>query len=180
MSYENRSGDQVTYPLGKNPVGYIMYNDEGYNLTNFDASKYTVDTVSNLIRSGGHCLTGSYFVRYIVKVIQGHHVDSISRIINILDSTVYPCNQSAINGISNQLKDIKLYPNPASQIMNIDAGDQKILNIRIINTLGTVAFDLNDPGNGVIQVPVSQLKPGIYTVVVGTGNGVFTRQIVKN
>ena len=30
VSYENRSGDQVTYPLGKNPVGYIMYNDEGY------------------------------------------------------------------------------------------------------------------------------------------------------
>ena len=30
VSYENRSGDQVTYPFGKNPVGYIMYNDEGY------------------------------------------------------------------------------------------------------------------------------------------------------
>ena len=30
LSYENRSGDQVTYPLGKNPVGYIMYNAEGY------------------------------------------------------------------------------------------------------------------------------------------------------
>jgi len=30
VSYENRSGDQVTYPVGKNPVGYIMYNAEGY------------------------------------------------------------------------------------------------------------------------------------------------------
>jgi hypothetical protein len=30
VSYENRSGDQVTYPLGKDAVGYIMYNHEGY------------------------------------------------------------------------------------------------------------------------------------------------------
>ena len=30
VSFEYRSEDQVTYPFGKNPVGYIMYNDEGY------------------------------------------------------------------------------------------------------------------------------------------------------
>ena len=30
VSYENRSGDPVAHPLGKNPVGYIMYNNGGY------------------------------------------------------------------------------------------------------------------------------------------------------
>ena len=30
VSFEYRSGSQVTYPYGKDAVGYIMYNDEGY------------------------------------------------------------------------------------------------------------------------------------------------------
>jgi Lipocalin-like domain len=38
VSYENRSGDQVTYHLGKNPVGYIMYNNGGYMAATLMAS----------------------------------------------------------------------------------------------------------------------------------------------
>jgi hypothetical protein len=30
VSFEMRSDDQVTYPWGKDPVGLLMYNDEGY------------------------------------------------------------------------------------------------------------------------------------------------------
>ena len=32
LSWENRSvqGAQVSYPLGKDATGYIMYNEEGY------------------------------------------------------------------------------------------------------------------------------------------------------
>jgi hypothetical protein len=39
VSYENRSGDQVTYPLGKDPVGYILYNRDGYMAVAIMASK---------------------------------------------------------------------------------------------------------------------------------------------
>ena len=30
VSFELRSDDQVTYPWGKDPIGLLMYNDEGY------------------------------------------------------------------------------------------------------------------------------------------------------
>ena len=30
ISFEMRSDDQVTYPLGKDPVGYLIYSGEGY------------------------------------------------------------------------------------------------------------------------------------------------------
>jgi hypothetical protein len=30
VSFEMRSADGVTYPFGNDPVGYLMYNDEGY------------------------------------------------------------------------------------------------------------------------------------------------------
>jgi hypothetical protein len=39
VSFELRSDDQVTYPLGEDPVGLLMYNDEGYMSVAIMASK---------------------------------------------------------------------------------------------------------------------------------------------
>ena len=39
VSFELRSYDQVTYPWGKDPVGLLMYNDEGYMSAAIMASK---------------------------------------------------------------------------------------------------------------------------------------------
>jgi hypothetical protein len=39
VSYEMRSDDEVTYPLGKDAVGYLMYNDDGYVSAALMASK---------------------------------------------------------------------------------------------------------------------------------------------
>ena len=39
VSYENRSADQVTYPFGVDPVGYIMYNRDGFMAVAIMASK---------------------------------------------------------------------------------------------------------------------------------------------
>jgi hypothetical protein len=39
ISLELRSDDQVTYPFGKDPVGYLMYSDEGYMAVAFMASE---------------------------------------------------------------------------------------------------------------------------------------------
>ena len=39
VSFEYLSSDQVTYPYGKNPVGYIMYNSDGYMAVTFMTSK---------------------------------------------------------------------------------------------------------------------------------------------
>ena len=39
VSFELRSDDQVTYPFGKDMVGLLMYNDEGYMSAAIMASK---------------------------------------------------------------------------------------------------------------------------------------------
>ena len=39
VSFEVRSGDQVVYPFGKDPDGYIMYNYDGYMAVAFMPSK---------------------------------------------------------------------------------------------------------------------------------------------
>ena len=82
VSYENRSGNQVTYPLGKNPVGYIMYNDEGYmavalmasNRRRFSSIDITGGTNDEIVAAYGTYI--SYCGKYEVtedRVI--HHVE---------------------------------------------------------------------------------------------------------
>ena len=82
MSYENRSEDQVTYPLGKNPVGYIMYNAEGYmavalmasNRKRFLSMDILGGTTEEIVAAYGTYL--SYCGKYAVtedRVI--HHVE---------------------------------------------------------------------------------------------------------
>ena len=39
ISFEMRSDDQVTYPLGKDPIGYLIYSSEGYMSAALMASK---------------------------------------------------------------------------------------------------------------------------------------------
>ena len=53
---------------------------------------------------------------------------------------------------SNSLKDIMLYPNPASQNINIDPGNQTITDIRMVNEIGMVVFEQTAPARGLIQV----------------------------
>ena len=82
VSYQNRSDDQVTYPLGKNPVGYIMYNDEGYmavalmasNRRRFSSMDIMGGTTEEIVAAYGTYI--SYCGKYEVtedRVI--HHVE---------------------------------------------------------------------------------------------------------
>jgi hypothetical protein len=96
------------------------------------------------------------------------------------DSIVVTGPLASISNASKALKDIRMYPNPASQIINIDPGNQNITNIRIINTLGMVVYEQSEPNKGILQIPVSSLNSGIYTVIIDSRNGTVTRQMFKN
>ncbi len=62
--------------------------------------------------------------------------------------------------------EITLFPNPASTILNIDAGTEKIQGIRIFDMSGRLVLQQN--GNH-SSVDVSALSPGVYQVLLNTG-----------
>jgi len=96
------------------------------------------------------------------------------------DSIIVSGALSGVSKPSNVLKDIMLYPNPASQNINIDPGNQALTGIRIVNEIGKVVFEQLDPARGRIQIPVSTLNSGIYTVIISSKNGTVAKQILKN
>jgi hypothetical protein len=71
---------------------------------------------------------------------------------------------------STDPESLKVYPNPASVRVNIEA-PSTISSIRVINGLGSVVYSNNSVGNKTISLNTSNLSNGNYLIWVVTNNG---------
>jgi len=73
---------------------------------------------------------------------------------------------------------ISLYPNPATDVLNIDA-EMKIENLTITNAMGQVVYreKVNQKST---KIDLSNFETGIYNVRTETENKMITRKIVIN
>lgn len=110
-----------------------------------------------------------------------------------LTDTIAP-SQSFNNGgenstkqitIENNLSDLHLYPNPVADELNITYTNESTgsYHIRIVNVLGSVVFDaqgVSVEGENIIELNISDLKNGMYSVILETGNAVNQLKVIKN
>ena len=90
----------------------------------------------------------------------------------------------ALTGIvpaSNNIEGISIYPNPASQTLNIELGSNIINSITIFDATGGVNFSkvLNFGKVGEISIPVSNLQAGIYFIKLNMENGSYMAKFMK-
>jgi uncharacterized protein (DUF2141 family) len=81
----------------------------------------------------------------------------------------------SINGITNY-SDIKVYPNPAAGQVTIDAGNNMIKQVELINMIGETVYKSNPDSNRLV-IDISGLKSGIYFVRMYTGNKSATTRL---
>ena len=75
---------------------------------------------------------------------------------------------SATAGVEKTFsKQISLYPNPSSDILNISNKNLEINSIQILNLNGQKVIDYNSKNKELISVNVSSLSNGIYLVSAG-------------
>ena len=107
---------------------------------------------------------------YTLKVhgnVTGIQVDPNNWVIN---KTIGPLKDNTLNvyGFSNKMA-INVYPNPASDAINIETGNVKIKTIEIRDILGNVVYsktgDLSDE-----RISVHSLSNGLYLIVVKDSN----------
>lgn len=101
------------------------------------------------------------------EVCQGLWVDNVSSV-----------------GVSNKsISGIKMYPNPASESVNIAFTSEEADNaaITVRNLMGqevyTLTYGVNE-GNNLVNIPVKDLANGIYMVTVQTSKGISTQKLV--
>lgn len=83
-------------------------------------------------------------------------------------------------GISeNNLNNITIYPNPATDVFNIDLGDETAENIVIMDVQGKVVYTEATITAQIHQVDVSGFANGMYILKVTTEKGTSVHKITK-
>ncbi|MFK7948275.1 MAG: T9SS type A sorting domain-containing protein [Saprospiraceae bacterium] len=93
--------------------------------------------------------------------------------------TFPPVSTSTISDDFN----INIFPNPATDFVNIEVNDLIIhspIIIEVINTVGQVKQRLSIDNNNQIQVPVYHLPKGIYFLRMEIDGKIVVRKFMKN
>jgi hypothetical protein len=90
--------------------------------------------------------------------------------------------RSAITAISNIGADntIKVFPNPASEMINIDWSTSAIhwTKASLVNLFGQEVFERKIAGENALQIPVGAFVPGLYLIKLESGQEYITRKIM--
>lgn len=102
---------------------------------------------------------------------------------SIPPNTVYHFKNLTVGGIINPLNSAVVYPNPAKDYLTIHLSSNaiSIAEISICDINGRIVYQAiqNPNQSGELQVPVSELKNGVYQLVIRQGEGVTSSRFVK-
>ena len=100
------------------------------------------------------------------------------------DSEQYDVTIEDCVGIGEQsLKEIAVYPNPASSILNVSIPGQTNVNVRIVNMIGQVMIDLgnNKMESSELSININDLENGIYFLhIIGDDGRAYISKFIKS
>jgi len=147
-------------PTGKDLLGYNIYyafNGGEYNLlANTTETSYIFESPGN----GMHSF-------YLTAIYDEGESD--------------PTNvQEVLLTVTEELEDkfISVFPNPTDQYVFLEA-DKPISSIRVLNNAGQEVMNKIFKDNS-IKLDISEMKPGIYFLLIEVGEESFFRQVIKN
>jgi len=73
---------------------------------------------------------------------------------------------------------LKLYPNPANEVIKLEITGFKASNISLTNINGKVVIDENHILSGLISIPVSHIQPGIYILSLTGNNKTVIKKVI--
>jgi hypothetical protein len=111
---------------------------------------------------------------YLCKVTY----DSLPDLVLVSDTVVLP---SPLGIVHSGIENIKVYPNPTQDILNIRTGQELkgIYRLEILSLSGRSMLMQSVRGGETVQLRLSNLSKGIYFVRISNANASFVRKIVR-
>jgi hypothetical protein len=81
----------------------------------------------------------------------------------------------------NELLLFSVYPNPTHQFLYLNGNTLDDASIKLINTLGEIALErkrVNYSNSDSLQLDLSDLPKGVYTIQFSSKNGVFNSKVI--
>ncbi len=87
------------------------------------------------------------------------------------------CNSTtSFNGISSEVKNISVFPNPASETLNINFPDNKKYSLTIYNNQGKSIYSIETTSN--IKLETANFAEGIYFLRATNRKDIFNKKII--
>jgi hypothetical protein len=83
---------------------------------------------------------------------------------------------NSLTGVNNDL-DVRLSPNPASDILNVSHNSQNVM-IRVLNITGEVVIQMNNTTAKGTDLDISDLQSGVYIVNVSSETGNVSKRVM--
>jgi hypothetical protein len=90
----------------------------------------------------------------------------------ILDSTLL----STGTDLTIKNKEIRLYPNPATEVINVELPSQKISNARVLSLSGQLIYESTSLERDVLKISVDSFSQGVYLLELTGTDGVFYKK----
>ncbi len=147
---------------GKGVIGYNVYRN-GELITPTPITDTTlVDVVDT---NATYC--------YVVKAVhEGYNSTTIESA-----ASNEACPILTVGLVDNQLASLKVYPNPAKDVVNVET-TKDIRTIEMINYLGQSVYKQAVDGKGVYKINTRQLESGVYFIRFIDAKGIVTTERV--
>jgi len=77
-------------------------------------------------------------------------------------------------------QEIKLYPNPVIDMMNVSSGNELIENVELLDIQGRTIRNIKGDNHNEVQISIEDLPNAIYLVKVKTDKGIKALKVVKS
>ena len=75
---------------------------------------------------------------------------------------------------------VRLSPNPASEVVNLSVGTLQPERIQVLNALGQEVRSLQPGAGSLYQIPVGDWQAGMYTILLHTSQGIIEKRLAVN
>jgi hypothetical protein len=119
------------------------------------------------------------FDTYTNTYVTGFVPDNVSEI--ACDNTLFARSRYVTSGIEPQAAwDFSMYPNPVSDVLNLECTSNGPAQVQIFNAIGKLVYAKNNTSVNRLNVDMSTLSPGLYTVnITGANQTVSKKVLVK-
>jgi len=145
----------------------VRLNTDGSLDTDFDSEiGFSTNPQHIAIQSDGKILA---FGGYQYKGVE----NLITRIMGTPQTVSVTENKDIFNSIS-------IFPNPATNQLNIVSEEKKILGVVITDINGKTVFETQDPNEYKITINTSSFTTGLYFMKIETESGLIVKRFIKN
>ncbi|PWG04603.1 hypothetical protein DIS07_11705 [Polaribacter aquimarinus] len=167
-------GDLVFFNAPEDPVNAPNYNYELWISDGTDVgTKLFQDINPSTVQYSGGSNPSSYFTHNNVLYFSATNGTSGYELWKLEQTAL-----SVKNETRSQLAELSIYPNPTSDILNIQVENQQIESVKVYSLFGKEVMHISD-NTGVEKVDISNLSSGVYLLKLKTEVGFFTKKIIK-